>query len=48
MDGAAEQRAAGTFESEGFVIPEDLAILTGGDRDKWESISRAHMAAYDR
>ena len=48
MDGAAEQRAAGTFEFEGFVIPEDLAVLTGGGRDTWESISRAHMAAYDR
>jgi len=43
MDGAAEQRAAGTFEFEGFVIPEDLAILTGwGPRHAGEHLACAH------
>jgi SAM-dependent methyltransferase len=48
MDGAGEPRAVKTFEFEGFLIPEDLAILTGGGEDSWVSISRAHMAAYAR
>src|ERR1700728_206772 len=48
MDGPGEQRAVKAFEFEGFLIPEDLAILTGGGEDSWASISRAHMAAYGR
>lgn len=37
-----------TFPFMGFDIPEDLALLTGGGRDTWEGISRAHLAAYAR
>ena len=33
------------FEFEGFLIPEDLAILTGGG-EYWAPASRADMAAY--
>jgi SAM-dependent methyltransferase len=43
-----EPSAAETFEFEGFIIPEDLAILTGGGGDTWQGISGAHMAAYER
>jgi len=37
-----------TFDFQGFAIPVDLAILTGGGPDTWEGISRAHMDAYSR
>jgi SAM-dependent methyltransferase len=39
---------SGTFAFEGFDIPTDLAILTGGGEATWEGISAAHMAAYAR
>ena len=38
----------GTFAFEGFEIPVDLAVLTGGGPETWEGISAAHMAAYAR
>jgi SAM-dependent methyltransferase len=37
-----------TFAFEGFDIPTDLAILTGGGEATWAGISAAHMAAYER
>lgn len=37
-----------TFAFEGFDIPRDLAILTGGGAETWEGISAAHTAAYAR
>ena len=37
-----------SFPFEGFDIPLDLAILTGGGPDTWEGISAAHLAAYAR
>jgi SAM-dependent methyltransferase len=37
-----------SFPFEGFDIPVDLAILTGGGADTWEGISAAHLAAYAR
>jgi SAM-dependent methyltransferase len=45
---ADEANALETFEFEGFAIPEELAILTGGGGDSWQGISSAHMAAYER
>jgi hypothetical protein len=35
-----------TFAFEGFDIPVDLAILTGGGEETWAGISAAHLAAY--
>jgi SAM-dependent methyltransferase len=46
--GTGESGGAETFEFDGFDIPEDLAILTGGGGDTWQGISSAHMAAYHR
>jgi SAM-dependent methyltransferase len=37
-----------SFPFEGFDIPVDLAILTGGGADTWDGISAAHLAAYQR
>jgi SAM-dependent methyltransferase len=37
-----------SFPFEGFDIPVDLAILTGGGADTWNGISAAHLAAYER
>jgi SAM-dependent methyltransferase len=37
-----------SFAFEGFDIPLDLAILTGGGPETWEGISAAHLAAYAR
>ena len=37
-----------TFAFEGFDIPVDLAILTGGGEETWAGISAAHLAAYAR
>jgi SAM-dependent methyltransferase len=37
-----------TFTFEGFDIPVDLAILTGGGPETWSDISSAHMEAYER
>jgi SAM-dependent methyltransferase len=37
-----------TFDFEGFTIPVDLAVLTGGGEDTWAGISQAHQAAYER
>lgn len=37
-----------SFPFEGFDIPLDLAILTGGGADTWDGISAAHLAAYAR
>jgi SAM-dependent methyltransferase len=37
-----------TFAFEGFDIPFDLAILTGGGAETWDGISAAHLAAYAR
>jgi SAM-dependent methyltransferase len=37
-----------TFAFDGFDIPLDLAILTGGGPETWEGISAAHLAAYAR
>jgi SAM-dependent methyltransferase len=37
-----------TFAFEGFDIPADLAVLTGGGEATWDGISAAHMAAYAR
>lgn len=38
----------GTFAFDGFDIPIDLAVLTGGGPDTWSGIARAHMEAYAR
>jgi len=38
----------GTFEFQGFAIPEDLALLTGAGGESWGAISDAHQAAYAR
>jgi SAM-dependent methyltransferase len=38
----------GSFAFEGFDIPVDLAILTGGGEETWAGISAAHLAAYAR
>src|ERR1700722_1711449 len=48
MNGVGDESAARTFEFAGFRIPKDLAILTGGGEDSWQSISEAHIAAYER
>jgi SAM-dependent methyltransferase len=37
-----------SFSFEGFDIPLDLAILTGGGAETWDGISAAHLAAYAR
>jgi SAM-dependent methyltransferase len=37
-----------TFSFDGYDIPLDLAILTGGGAETWEGISAAHLAAYAR
>lgn len=37
-----------TFDFDGFAIPVDLAVLTGGGEDTWQGISDAHMDAYER
>jgi len=37
-----------SFPFEGFDIPLDLAILTGGGAETWQGISAAHLAAYER
>jgi SAM-dependent methyltransferase len=37
-----------SFPFEGFDIPVDLAILTGGGAETWGGISAAHLAAYER
>jgi SAM-dependent methyltransferase len=37
-----------SFPFEGFDIPLDLAVLTGGGADTWAGISAAHLAAYAR
>jgi SAM-dependent methyltransferase len=37
-----------TFRFEGFDIPVELAILTGGGEETWAGISAAHLAAYER
>jgi hypothetical protein len=39
---------SGSFTFEGFDIPYDLAILTGGGESTWAGISVAHLAAYAR
>ena len=38
----------GTFAFDGFDVPVDLAILTGGGEETWAGISAAHLAAYSR
>jgi SAM-dependent methyltransferase len=38
----------GTFAFEGYDIPIDLAILTGGGAETWAGISAAHLEAYER
>jgi SAM-dependent methyltransferase len=37
-----------SFPFEGFDIPVDLAVLTGGGAETWGGISAAHLAAYAR
>jgi len=37
-----------SFAFEGFAIPHNLAILTGGGEETWAGISAAHLAAYAR
>jgi SAM-dependent methyltransferase len=37
-----------TFEFEGFSIPQELAVLTGGGGESWAHIARAHLSAYER
>jgi SAM-dependent methyltransferase len=37
-----------SFAFEGFAIPHDLAILTGGGEETWAGIAAAHLAAYER
>jgi SAM-dependent methyltransferase len=38
----------GTFAFDGFDIPRELAVLTGGGEETWAGISAAHLAAYAR
>lgn len=45
---AADHEVSESFPFEGFSIPVALAVLTGGGEETWESISRGHMAAYER
>jgi SAM-dependent methyltransferase len=37
-----------SFAFEGFAIPHDLALLTGGGEATWAGIAAAHLAAYAR
>ena len=48
VDDGEDHQSTGRFEFEGFSIPKELAVLTGGGEETWEAISRLHMAAYDR
>jgi SAM-dependent methyltransferase len=48
VQGRSGERPPETFDFEGFAIPDDLAILTGGGEETWLAISLAHMAQYSR
>ncbi len=45
---SAEREASESFEFDGFYIPVELALLTGGGEETWKAISEGHMAAYGR
>lgn len=42
----SNNKAVKTFKVDGYAIPVDLVMLTGGGTDDWERISRYHVEMY--